>query len=267
MSKKSEILNLLRQYVDSGVCPICGRSDCQHAKKELGEIKKAFNEGDEDKAYRLYVARLSQVSQLEKYKDRLPQKGKLPPQQNKQPASSVNLNARMKDFPSIVRNDINKMVKDHGADILKSPSQARQVEVMVSGSIQGDYDSAFGHVAVKVGDVVIGRGNQKWVYESTQNFHNRSTPKRDTTGYVMSVTPAQRNALLNSIYNKTIENKAYGLTDRSCSNELISSFGDAGLNIVDPRWSLGAVFSPKDIMNFLENSGQVRKKNLYPKKK
>jgi hypothetical protein len=83
----------------------------------------------------------------------------------------------------------------------------------------------------------------------------------------MSVTPAQRNALLNSIYNKTIENKAYGLTDRSCSNELISSFGDAGLNIVDPRWSLGAVFSPKDIMNFLENSGQVRKKNLYPKKK
>ena len=62
-----------------------------------------------------------------------------------------------------------------------------------------------------------------------------------------------------------MKDEKYSLVDHSCSGEIISSFAELGINIVDPRWTVGDIYAPADIDNFLRHSKQVIQINPYPK--
>lgn len=62
-----------------------------------------------------------------------------------------------------------------------------------------------------------------------------------------------------------MQDEKYSLVDHSCSGEIISSFAELGINIVDPRWTVGDIYAPGDIDNFLQHSKQVIQTNFYPK--
>ncbi|UOO76923.1 DUF4105 domain-containing protein [Neisseria sp. Dent CA1/247] len=142
------------------------------------------------------------------------------------------------------------------------------VEILVSDSSLRHMGSQFGHVAVDIDGTVYGRAvsilsvNHKVNYILRQQVNMR----RDTWGYTLAVTKAEKDAILNEIQKQRKENKPYNLINNSCSSAMVNVFGVTDILIVDPRWSLGGMLSPSDIMDGLNKSPRVIKRRIYPKK-
>lgn len=81
--------------------------------------------------------------------------------------------------------------------------------------------------------------------------------RRDTWGYTLAVTKAEKDAILNEIQKQRKENKPYNLINNSCSSAMVNVFGVTDILIVDPRWSFGGMLSPSDIMDGLNKSPRV----------
>lgn len=128
--------------------------------------------------------------------------------------------------------------------------------------------SQFGHVAVDIDGTVYGRAVSIWSVNHKVNYILRQqvNMRRDTWGYTLAVTKAEKDAILNEIQKQRKENKPYNLINNSCSFAMANVFGVTDILIVDPRWSLGGMLSPSDIMDGLNKSPRVIKRRIYPKK-
>lgn len=142
------------------------------------------------------------------------------------------------------------------------------VEILVSNSSLRHMGSQFGHVAVDIDGTVYGRAVNAWDVDHKVNYliRQQSRMRRDTWGYTLSVTKAEKMAILEEIQNQRKGNRPYNLINNSCSSAMVNVFGVTDILIVDPRWSLGGMFSPSDIMDGLNKSPRVIKRRLYPKK-
>lgn len=142
------------------------------------------------------------------------------------------------------------------------------VEILVSDSSLRHMGSQFGHVAVDIDGVVYGRAVRAWDVDHKVNYvlRQQSRMHRDTWGYTLAVTKEEKNAILREIQKQRKDNKPYNLINNSCSSAMVNVFGVTDILIVDPRWSLGGMLSPSDIMDGLNKSTRVIKRRIYPKK-
>ena len=143
------------------------------------------------------------------------------------------------------------------------------VEILISDSRLVSRGSQFGHVAIDIDGTVYGRAVTAWDIDTRSNYLHRQQVKmnRDTWGYTLKISIDEKRKILSEIKRLHAENAKYNLLDNSCSSALVRAFAVTNILIVDPRWSMGAVLSPTDIMNALNKSALVIKKTTYPKSK
>ncbi|WP_165009925.1 hypothetical protein [Neisseria yangbaofengii] len=139
------------------------------------------------------------------------------------------------------------------------------VEILISDGRIPSGGSEFGHVAVNIGGLVYGRSPGSWDIREKRTYIEKQQTYRKTRGFVLQLSEKDKLKLLASIEKKIVVNAKYGVLDHSCSKEIVAAFGDIGVNVVDPRWVFGDVFSPADMANFLSKSKSVVKMNDYPK--
>ncbi|WP_047243158.1 DUF4105 domain-containing protein [Chromobacterium subtsugae] len=142
------------------------------------------------------------------------------------------------------------------------------VEVLVSDSRLVSMGSQFGHTAIEIDGTVYGRAHPGWDVDSRDHYLMRQQQKmhRDTWGYKLSVSAAEKAKILAFINKQRAENREYRLTDNSCSSNMADALGAAGIVAYDPRWSFGTVVSPADLMAGLSHSRRLVQKTTYPKK-
>jgi hypothetical protein len=141
-----------------------------------------------------------------------------------------------------------------------------KVEILISDSLLTKMGSQFGHVAINIGGVIYGRAPTAWSIRGKEEYLSKQETMRGTIGYVIQLDDVQKQKLLQSVINKIVQDEKYSLIDHSCSAEIVSSFAELGINIVDPRWTVGDIYAPADIDNFLKHSEQVIQTNPYPMK-
>lgn len=168
-------------------------------------------------------------------------------------------------FPERSRAGASKAIEQIGAFNFSEGFLDNKVEILISDVRLASLGSQFGHVAINIGGVVYGRAPTTWDIRGKEKFLTDQEASRSTIGYVIQLDEIGKRKLFQSVINKIITDAKYSLIDHSCSGEIISSFAELGINIVDPRWTVGDIYAPADIDNFLKHSEQVVKINLYPK--
>jgi hypothetical protein len=168
-------------------------------------------------------------------------------------------------FPVRSREGASRVIEKIGALNFHEGFLDNKVEILISDGLLTRMGSQFGHVAINIGGVIYGRAPDAWDIRGKEKYLSDQGELRSTIGYVIQLDDAQKQKLLRSVINKIVQNEKYSLTDHSCSGEIVSSFAELGINIVDPRWTVGDIYAPADIDNFLKHSQQVIHINPYPK--
>jgi hypothetical protein len=175
-------------------------------------------------------------------------------------------------FPILSQNATIRMITgtkaENGIDAvnLHNGFLDNKVEILVSDVLLTSWGSQFGHVAIDIGGVVYGRAPDAWDIRGKEKYVIDQGEIRNTIGYVIQLDGTEKQKLFDSVMRKIVKDDKYSALNHSCVGEIISSFGELGINIVDPRWSF-ATFSPADMDNFLKHSDRVIKKNPYPQNK
>jgi hypothetical protein len=169
-------------------------------------------------------------------------------------------------FPARSQAAASKVVELIGALNLHDGFLDNKVEILISDGLLTRMGSQFGHVAINIGGVIYGRAPDAWDIRGKEKYLSDQGDIRNTIGYVIQLDEAKKQKLFTSVLNKIVKDEKYSVIDHSCSGEIISSFAELGINIVDPRWTVGDVYAPADIDNFLQHSKQVIDINAYPKK-
>ena len=169
-------------------------------------------------------------------------------------------------FPAHTREGASRAIEQIGALNFHEGFLDNKVEILISDSLLTKMGSQFGHVAINIGGVIYGRAPSAWDIRGKEQYLSDQGDLRSTIGYVIQLDDAGKQKLLQSVINKIVKDEKYSLVDHSCSGEVVSSFAELGINIVDPRWTVGDIYAPADIDNFLKHSKQVIKINPYPKK-
>lgn len=170
-------------------------------------------------------------------------------------------------FPVRSQLGADKAITEIGARNFHDGFLDNKVEILISDVMLTRVGSQFGHVAINIGGIVYGRAPSAWDIRGKEKYLCDQQAERNTIGYVIQLSGVEKQKLFQSIINKIVKNEKYSLINHSCSGEVISSFGELGINIVDPRWTLGDTFSPADIDNFLKHSKRVIQINKYPERK
>jgi hypothetical protein len=168
------------------------------------------------------------------------------------------------NFPPLSKGNAKIVIEQIGAFNLHEGFLDNKVEILISDSLLTRMGSQFGHVAIKIGGVVYGRAPGAWSIRDKEEYLSAQETMRSTVGYVIQLDDADKQKLFESVVNKIVKDEKYSLVDHSCSGEVVSSFAELGINIVDPRWTIGDIYAPADIDNFLKHSTQVIQTNLYP---
>lgn len=169
-------------------------------------------------------------------------------------------------FPALSRADASRVIEQIGALNFHKGFLDNKVEILISDSLLTHMGSQFGHVAINIGGVIYGRAPSAWDIRGKEKFLSDQGKLRSTIGYVIQLDDAGKQKLFQSVINKIVQDQKYSLVDHSCSGEIVSSFAELGINIVDPRWTVPGIYSPADINNALQHSKQVIQINPYPKK-
>nr|WP_160327433.1 DUF4105 domain-containing protein [Burkholderia ambifaria] len=100
------------------------------------------------------------------------------------------------------------------------------------------------------------------------NYLNRQQTKmqRDTVGYLVNASEAEKGIIISEIIKRRNENKHYSLVDNNCSSNIAEILGKAGILAYDPRWQLPGIISPADLMTGLHHSKRLIGIRRYPKK-
>lgn len=142
------------------------------------------------------------------------------------------------------------------------------VEVIVSDSRMLSMGSQFGHVAIIMDGIEYGRANPGWDTDTKEHylFRQQVSMHRDSWGYVLRISPQEKQNILSEIHRRMATQKAYSLIANSCSSNVAEILEGAGIMIHDPRFEFMDVISPADLMVGLQHSKRLVKKNVYPKK-
>ena len=168
-------------------------------------------------------------------------------------------------FSVRTREGASKLIEQIGAFNFHEGFSDNKVEILISDGLLTRMGSQFGHVAINIGGVIYGRAPDAWDIRGKEKYLFDQGKLRSTIGYVIQLDDVGKQKLLQSVINRILKDETYSLTDHSCSAEIISSFAELGINIVDPRWTVGDIYAPADINNFLQHSKQVIHTNPYPK--
>ncbi|WP_338910800.1 hypothetical protein [Mycetohabitans rhizoxinica] len=169
------------------------------------------------------------------------------------------------NFPSRSRDAAKTMLDWIGARNLHDGFLDNKVEIIISDIFLTHPGSQFGHVAINIGGVIYGRAPAAWDIRGKEAYMEKQQLGRSSIGYVIQLSEEDKIKLFRSVINKIVEDKKYSVLDHSCSIEIVKSFADIGINVVDPRWTVGTIYSPADIDNFLKHSKSVIQVNSYPK--
>jgi hypothetical protein len=169
-------------------------------------------------------------------------------------------------FPTRSREGASLAIEQIGALNFQEGFLDNKVEILISDSLLTRMGSQFGHVAINIGGVIYGRAPAAWDIRGKAKYLSDQAIARSTIGYVIQLDEAGKQKLFQSVVNKIVKDEKYSLDDHSCSGEIASSFAELGINIVDPRWTVGDIYAPADIDNFLKHSTQVIQINIYPEK-
>jgi hypothetical protein len=170
------------------------------------------------------------------------------------------------NFPERSHLNARTVIEQIGAFNLHEGFLDNKVEILISDSLLTRMGSQFGHVAIKIGGVIYGRAPEAWSIREQEEYLSKQKTMRGTIGYVIQLDDADKQKLFESVVNKIVKDEKYSLVDHSCSGEIVASFAELGINVVDPRWTIGDIYAPTDIDNFLKHSKQVIQTNLYPMK-
>ncbi|RQR29082.1 DUF4105 domain-containing protein [Burkholderia sp. Bp9143] len=142
------------------------------------------------------------------------------------------------------------------------------IEVLISDSQSISRGSQFGHAAIAIDGVVYGRAHPGWDVDNALNYLNRQQTKmqRDTIGYLINASEAEKRIIISEITKRRHENKRYSLVDNNCSSNIAGILGKAGILAYDPRWQLPGIIAPADLMTGLHHSKRLIGIRRYPKK-
>jgi len=105
-----------------------------------------------------------------------------------------------------------------------SPHEARTqtIEIIVSDSLVLRMGSQFGHSAFLIDGMEYGRAPKGWDRDTRENYLQRQQAKlgRDSWGFEIAVTPAEKADIMNEIKQRMTANEPYSLTSNSCSSTL-----------------------------------------------
>jgi hypothetical protein len=170
------------------------------------------------------------------------------------------------NFPPRTQIRARELIDQIGAFNLHDGFLDNKVEILISDSRLTPIGSQFGHVAINIGGVIYGRAPAAWDIRGKEKYLLDQGSRRSTIGYVIQLDDADKRKLFESIVDKIVKDAKYSLVDHSCSGEIVASFAELGINVVDPRWTVGDIYAPADIDNFLKHAKQVIQTNLYPMK-
>jgi hypothetical protein len=89
---------------------------------------------------------------------------------------------------------------------------------------------------------------------------------RESWGYVLKVSAAEKQAMLSDIEKRIADNRPYSASDNTCSSNLAEILQAVGIQAYDPRFEIMGVISPADLMVGLKHSRRLVRENVYPKK-
>jgi hypothetical protein len=89
---------------------------------------------------------------------------------------------------------------------------------------------------------------------------------RESWGYVLKVSAAEKQAMLSDIEERIADNRPYSASDNTCSSNLAEILQAVGIQAYDPRFEIMGVISPADLMVGLKHSRRLVRENVYPKK-
>jgi hypothetical protein len=142
------------------------------------------------------------------------------------------------------------------------------VEVIVSDSRVISNGSQFGHTAIVIDGREYGRAHPGWDTTTKEQYLYRQQVRmrRDSWGYVLKITPAEKQRILSDIHRRMAANEPYSFFTNNCSSNIAEVLEGAGIQVHDPRWSFGGTISPADLMIGLKHSKRLISENVYPKK-
>ncbi|WP_081061821.1 DUF4105 domain-containing protein [Burkholderia territorii] len=141
------------------------------------------------------------------------------------------------------------------------------IEIIVSDSRAISRGSQFGHTAIVIDGQEYGRAHPGWDTDTKERYLHRQQVgmQRDSWGYVLRFSPAEKKKILAEIRSRMAANEPYSAFTNSCSSNIAEVLEIAGIQAYDARWSFGAV-SPADLMVGLKHSRRLVSENVYPKK-
>lgn len=175
----------------------------------------------------------------------------------------ANIKKKVEILPTKTLNVLtkNQISIDDVAEIL---SNIQSIELLIAEP-SSNKGSQFGHVAFIVNDKLeFGMSTNGWdVREKQQFISSYHRLNRAVLGYELDISKVSKMDIAHSLLDKMKKGEIYNLLDNSCSSALVAVFGQANLNIVDPRWSF-SIYSPADIDRFLYKVTPGNKVHHYP---
>ncbi|NHV31301.1 DUF4105 domain-containing protein [Burkholderia sp. D-99] len=155
-----------------------------------------------------------------------------------------------------------------GAKEVFAHTSRETVEIIVSDSRLISRGSQFGHTAIIVDGREYGRAPARWDIDTKEHYLHRQQVdmQRDSWGYVLKVTAAEKQKILAEIHKRIAANEPYSLLENSCSSNIAEILESAGIQAYDRRWSFADTISPADLMTGLKHSRRLVAEHVYPKK-
>ncbi|RZT42042.1 PAAR domain-containing protein [Cupriavidus agavae] len=147
-------------------------------------------------------------------------------------------------------------------------ARTETIEIVISDSRAISAGSQFGHSAFLIDGMEYGRAPRSWDKDTRERYLHRQQVKmaRDSWGFEIGVTPAEKAAVLREIERRMTANEPYSLANNSCSSNIVDVLAAAGIQVHDPRWSFMEIVSPADLMAGLRRSKRLVRAHAYPKK-
>lgn len=150
----------------------------------------------------------------------------------------------------------------------KIPIKFEIVEIIISDSIAVSMGSQFGHTAIVIDNIEYGRAHPGWDKDTKEHYLYRQqvAMHRDSWGYEIKVTSAEKQKILKEINKRMREQKDYSFFNNSCSSNIAEIFETVGIKVHDPRFEFLDTISPADLMMGIKHSSRLARENVYPKK-
>lgn len=142
------------------------------------------------------------------------------------------------------------------------------VEIIISDSRVVSMGSQFGHTAIVIDGIEYGRAHPGWDKDTKEHYLYRQqiTMHRDSWGYELKVTLAEKQIILKELNKRMREQKDYSFFNNSCSSNTAEILETAGIQVHDPRFEFLDTISPADLMMGIKHSKRLTKEYVYPKK-